>query len=298
MSAKKVHLVLGSGGARGIAHFGVLDVLLESGYQIASIAGSSMGAVVGGIYAAGFHEAHRDLMLSLTRTKMLSLFDFTISKSGFLKGERIFTELRQFSENPQIEDFHIPFTAVATDLTQKKEVWFRSGALYKALRASIAIPGVFTPVLENRHLLVDGGVMNPLPLNAIQRESGDIVVAVNVNGTVPYKPVTNGKKSEENQMLKEIKRWLNLYTNATPTEVEQVLQNNSLTEVIRYSFYMTQDRITELMLTLYPPDVYIEVGRDACAIFEFYKAREMMDLGRALCLNALEKYASGAPSDM
>jgi len=294
MDDKRVHLVLGSGGARGIAHFGVLDVLLESGYQIASIAGSSMGAVVGGIYAAGFHDAHRELMLSLTKTKMLSLFDFTISKSGFLKGERIFTELKQFSENPQIEDFRIPFTAVATDLTQKKEVWFRSGALYKALRASIAIPGVFTPVLEKRHLLVDGGVMNPLPLNAIQRESGAIVVAVNVNGSVPYTPVAAGGKSEENQMLKEIKRWLNLYTNATPSEVERVLQNNSLSEIIRYSFYMTQDRITQLMLDLHPPDVYIEVGRDACAIFEFYKAREMIALGRELCLQALRKRDSGA----
>ncbi|MEX1241557.1 MAG: patatin-like phospholipase family protein, partial [Cyclobacteriaceae bacterium] len=167
MANKKVHLVLGSGGARGVAHIGVIEVLEETGHEIISVTGCSMGAVVGGIYAAGFQNVYKDWLLALTKPLLFQMLDFTLSRQGFLKGERIFSMLQEVTGRQMIEQMKIPFTAVAADMAQDKEVHYRTGDLYKALRASIAIPGVFTPVVENGQFLVDGGVLNPLPLNLV-----------------------------------------------------------------------------------------------------------------------------------
>lgn len=285
---KKVHLVLGSGGARGFAHMGVIDVLEEHNFEIISVTGCSMGAVVGGIYAAGFHEAYKKWALGLTKSKVFSLLDFTLGKHGFVKGERIFDVLSQFINVPQIEDFRIPFTAVAADMHTKKEVWFQSGDLYRALRASIAIPGIFTPVIDGEHVLVDGGVLNPLPLNVVNRQAGEMVVAVDLNGDAPFFVLPEKNESEDLALLKGIKEWLGKnWPSPAPTDLSTLASTKSLSDILFYSYEMTQDRVTEMMVDKYRPDILIEIPKSISSIFEFDRAEELIEYGREACLKAI-----------
>lgn len=287
-SKKKVHLVLGSGGARGFAHMGVIDVLEEHDYEIISVTGCSMGAVVGGIYAAGFHEAYKDWALGLTKSKVFSLLDFTLGKHGFVKGERIFEVLSQFINVPQIENFKIPFTAVAADMYTKKEVWFQSGDLYRALRASIAIPGIFTPVIDGEHVLVDGGVLNPLPLNVVKKQEDELVIAVDLNGDSPFFVLPEKNQTEDSELLKGIKEWLgkNWISPATQ-DLTALASTKSLSDILFYSYEMTQDKVTEMMVDKYPPDILIEIPKSISSIFEFDRAKELISYGRKACLKAL-----------
>jgi NTE family protein len=283
---KKVHLVLGSGGARGMAHIGVIDVLKENGHEIISVTGCSMGAVVGGMYAAGYHEAYKEWMLKLTKTLLFKILDFTLTRQGFLKGERLFNLLQKVTGQQQIEDLHIPFVAVATDMVQNREVYYRSGDMYKALRASIAIPGVFTPVLENGQFLVDGGVLNPLPLNLVQKEKDEYVVAVNVNGASSSVMTTLEAKQEVTALWK----WLNpiMQKGNKPKDLLPISEY-SLRELLLSTYNMTQDRLASYLLKTYPPDILIEIPRNSCSTFEFYKAQYMIDLGRNACKLAIYK---------
>jgi NTE family protein len=283
---KKVHLVLGSGGARGMAHIGVIDVLKETGHEIISVTGCSMGAVVGGMYAAGYHEAYKEWMLKLTKTLLFKVLDFTLTRQGFLKGERLFNLLQKVTGQQQIEDLHIPFVAVATDMVQNREVYYRSGDMYKALRASIAIPGVFTPVLENGQFLVDGGVLNPLPLNLVQKEKDEYIVAVNVNGASSSVMTTLEAKQEVTALWK----WLNpiMQKGNKPKDLLPISEY-SLRELLLSTYNMTQDRLASYLLKTYPPDILIEIPRNSCSTFEFYKAQYMIDLGRNACKLAIYK---------
>jgi NTE family protein len=283
---KKVHLVLGSGGARGMAHIGVIDVLKETGHEIISVTGCSMGAVVGGMYAAGYHEAYKEWMLKLTKTLLFKILDFTLTRQGFLKGERLFNLLQKVTGQQQIEDLHIPFVAVATDMVQNREVYYRSGDMYKALRASIAIPGVFTPVLENGQFLVDGGVLNPLPLNLVQKEKDEYIVAVNVNGASSSVMTTLEAKQEVTALWK----WLNpiMQKGNKPKDLLPISEY-SLRELLLSTYNMTQDRLASYLLKTYPPDILIEIPRNSCSTFEFYKAQYMIDLGRNAFIKAVKK---------
>lgn len=291
MEAKKVHLVLGSGGARGVAHIGVIEVLEEQGFEIVSVTGCSMGAVVGGMYAAGYLHAYRDWMLTLTKTMVFRIMDFTLTRQGFLKGERIFTILQEVTGPQLIEQLKIPFTAVATDMVQNREVHYRSGDLYKAFRASIAIPGVFTPVMENGQFLVDGGVLNPLPLDLVRRKEDEWVVAVNLNGP-PAAAATD--MEEEQEEVRVLWKWLSPIMQDTKKEQKEVLPAAaySLRELLLSSYNMTQDRLAALMLQAYPPDVLVEIPRNTCSAFEFYKANSLVELGRECCQKALASVES------
>lgn len=285
---KKVHLVLGSGGARGIAHIGAIETLEEAGFEIVSIAGCSMGAVVGGIYAAGYQKAYKDWMLTLTKSMVFDILDFTMARHGFFKGERIFNILEKMTGPQNIEDMKIAFTAVSADMAVNEEVHFTSGDLYKALRASIGIPGVFTPVVEGGKFLVDGGVLNPLPLNLVRKKDDEMVVAVNLNGRAS---ITDGdlKLDENQEAISTISKWITMLgqnSKAGPNESIMVSEY-SLTDLLRSSYRMTQDRVTQLMLVLHPPDILIEIPRNTCSTFDFHKAKALIDLGRKVCLNAI-----------
>ncbi len=285
---KKVHLVLGSGGARGIAHIGAIETLEEAEFEIVSIAGCSMGAVVGGIYAAGYQKAYKDWMLTLTKSMVFDILDFTMARHGFFKGERIFDILEKMTGPQNIEDMKIAFTAVAADMAVNEEVHFTSGDLYKALRASIGIPGVFTPVVEGGKFLVDGGVLNPLPLNLVRKKDDEMVVAVNLNGRAS---ITDGdlKLDENQEAISTISKWITMLgqnSKAGPNESIMVSEY-SLTDLLRSSYRMTQDRVTQLMLVLHPPDILIEIPRNTCSTFDFHKAKALIDLGRKVCLNAI-----------
>lgn len=274
---RKVQLVLGSGGARGIAHIAVIEELEKQGYEIIEIVGCSMGAVIGGIYAAGHLNDYKEWLFSLDRNQVFDLTDFTLKKEGFVKGEKIFAKHREMTGDLNIEDFPIPFTAVSVDMKSGKEVLFKSGDLYKALRSSVSIPGVFVPVESKKQMLVDGGVLNPLPLNLVEKRDDTTIVAVDLNAA--------GKSLiKDTEKPNKPPKW---YKTVIPenilekTRIETKKEENSLSifELMESSFILTQDRLKELMIKVYPPDVLIKIPRKTCSTFEFWKAKHVYQTG-------------------
>ncbi|MBX2916003.1 MAG: patatin-like phospholipase family protein [Cyclobacteriaceae bacterium] len=279
---KNVRLVLGSGGARGMAHIGVIEELEKVGFTIKEIVGCSMGAVVGGIYCAGYLAEYKHWLIKLSRMDVFRLLDFTISAQGFVKGERVFKAIEEFIGDHQIETFNTPFTAVAADLIEQKEVLYKSGSLFRALRASIAIPTIFTPVRDGKLKLVDGGVLNPLPLNLINKRQGDWVVAVNLNANLPTTPQQEVKEETEIKERTAYLKMLDSFRASLPK-----FENNTdaadklgLFDLLNKSYDMTQDRLTELMIDIHKPDLVVNISRNACGVFEFYRANEIIEEGR------------------
>ena len=288
---KRVRLVLGSGGARGMAHIGVIEELEKEGFQIKEIVGCSMGAVVGGIYCAGYLAEYKHWLIKLNKLDVFMLLDFTLSAQGFVRGEKVFKAIEEFIGDHQIENFRIPFTAVASDLFNKKEVHYRTGSLFKALRSSIAIPTVFTPVINGKSQLVDGGVLNPLPIDLVKKEEGEIIVAVNLNANIPYAKATlpvevNNEKVAYMKMLQAFRSQF-LKSDNKP---EDFTDKMGLFDILNKSYDLTQDRLTELMIQVHQPELVVNISRDACGVFEFYRANEIIDEGRKAFHRAYEQY--------
>ena len=199
MSEKKtVSLVLGSGGARGYAHIGVIETLLEHGYEIKSVSGSSMGSLIGGLYTCGKLDVFKEWILGLDLLDVAKLVDFSFTGTGIIQVDKVFHVIEEMIGDVMIEDLPIPFTSVATDLIKQKEVWIQKGRLIDAIRASIAIPTVFTPKKVAERYLIDGGVLNPLPIAPTVADDTDSTIAVNLSAkiTKDYKlhtPCQNGK---------------------------------------------------------------------------------------------------------
>jgi len=284
--SKKVHLVLGSGGARGIAHIAVIEELEKAGYEIIEVIGCSMGAVVGGIYAAGHLKEYKEWMFSLNKKGVFDLLDFTFAKQGFVKGEKLFAKHVEVTGHEQIEDFSIPFTAVATDMRHHKEVHFTKGDLYKALRASVSIPGFFVPIVEDGMVLVDGGVLNPLPLDLVTNNEDAIIVAVNLNG----KPDPKYDKAPDNEpgRFEEVQKWFDKMlpdsmksNNKTRKKAELPAKEESfsLIELMDSTFSFTQDRLTEMMIKMYKPDHLISIPRNICGVFDFDRGKQIYEAG-------------------
>lgn len=292
-----VTLVLSGGGARGIAHMGVIEELEHRGYKIASVTGTSMGSLVGGIYADGAMDTFKEWMLSLDRRKVLSLVDFTVSRMGLVKGDRVFKKMKDFIPDCLIEDLNIPYAAVAVDLINNKEVVFREGSLYDAIRASVSIPSVFTPVKTEDGLLVDGGVMNNIPVNHAPRIQDDLLVVVNVNANIPFVlpkiPREEGEKQKRAYQKKIEEFQLHLQKILPPGSVER--QAHSHEERMGYfnlidkTISLMTNHIAQMSMQNYSPDVLIEVSRDACNTFDFFKAGEILEMGRSATIEALNK---------
>ena len=284
---KNVRLVLGSGSARGMAHIGVIEELEKKGYTIKEVVGCSMGALVGGIYAAGYLPQFKEWLLRLSRLDVFRLFDFTFSVQGLIKGERVFMAIEEFIGEQQIEDFQIPFTAVAVDMLSREEVYYRSGSLFKALRASIAIPTLFTPVSDGGALLVDGGVLNPLPLNLVHKEEGDIVVAVNLNGKPG--PCASAPILVENKEKAAYLRMLETFRTQIlkiDSKAEEKVAYMGFFDLLNTSYELTQDKVAELMVHIHQPDIMVTISRDSCGVFEYYRAEELIEEGRQAFHNA------------
>jgi NTE family protein len=276
---KNVRLVLGSGGARGMAHIGVIEELEKEGFKIKEVAGCSMGAVVGGIYCSGYLNEYKHWLIGLTKLDVFKLLDFAFSSQGFVKGERVFKAIEQLIGDHHIENLPIPFTAVATDVTHQEEVHYRTGSLFKALRASIAMPTIFTPVLDGKSQLVDGGILNPLPISAIRREPGDLVVAVNLNAFIPRQTghhVENTERAAYQKMLDAFRTQILKIDSKAEARVDHL----GFFDLMTKSFDLTQDKLTALTLDIYKPDIVVNICRDSCGIFEFYRANEIIECGR------------------
>jgi NTE family protein len=273
-----VSLVLGSGGARGLAHIGVIQWLTENGYDIRSISGSSMGALVGGIYATRKLEVYAEWVLALERMHVLRLLDPTIGSPGLFKGERIISVLRQLVGDCSIEDLPISFTAVATDLESGEEIWLREGNLFDAIRASMATPLVFTPSRRGGRLLVDGAVVNPVPIAPTLDDATDLTIAVDLSGPAETRVLSAQSESliSNNGYRSRILKFIDTMR----PERKAAEPSRGMLSVAMVSMQAMQDTITTLRMAAYSPDVLIEVPRNACGFFEFWKAEALIALGR------------------
>jgi NTE family protein len=282
-----VSLVLGSGGARGLAHIGVIQWLTENGYVIRSISGTSIGALVGGIYAASKLEVYAEWVLALERMHVLRLLDPTIGRPGIFKGERIINVLRGLIGDCDIEELPISFTAVATDLDSGQEVWLRNGKLFDTIRASIATPMVFTPVRYGERTLIDGAVVNPVPIAPTLDDATDLTVAVDLSGPVESRPSPPLVQTsiDDNSYRRRILKFVETVRPARmPRE-----PSRGLLEVAFKSMQIMQDTIANLKLSTYSPDVMVEVPRNACGFFEFWRAEELIALGRERAAQAFSR---------
>ncbi len=264
---QNVALVLSSGGARGFAHIGIIEELLKNNFNITSVAGTSMGSIIAGVYAAGKLTEFTDWACSVSRLDLLKLVDFTFSTRGFIKGDRVLNEIRKIVGDVKIEELEIPYVAVATDIVHQQEVIFREGCLFEAMRASMAIPTIFTPSVLNGKELIDGGIMNPLPMDLIQRTNNDLLVVVNVNANL----------KEESEMV-----------NASfPSKKDgELLENDKnkrkygFFDLLTKSFDLTQDKLTEMIIDKHKPDMLINVSRDICSTFDFHRGSDIIEAGR------------------
>jgi NTE family protein len=286
MTSKTVSLVLGSGGARGLAHIGVIQYIEERNYQIKSIAGCSMGALIGGIYALGKLDEYEQWVRAITKFDIISLLDISLQKGGLVKGEKIIETLRELVGDKSIEDLPIAYTAVASDLVNEKEVWIDDGPLFDAIRASISMPLFFTPFMRHGIELVDGGVLNPLPIAPTFRDDTDITIAVNLDGAAQPKEKKHKAKKKKKDKEKEktvlsplrekIDQFVDKLTSGTTDSVKAGL---GMYDVVHQSFDAMQGAITRQKLAAYPPGKVIEIARDACGVLEFDRADEMIALG-------------------
>ena len=303
---KNVALVLGSGGARGLAHIGAIEALEERGYTITSIAGCSMGSIIAGMYAAGQLKEAKEWFLSVDKQLILRMMDINLlSGNSLVKGERIIKELEKVVPDRPIESLNIPCTLVATDMIHSDEVLFRTGSLFEAVRASISIPLFFKPVQIGQQLLIDGGILNPLPLHVVERTPGDILVAADISGkdSLPieavYEPIdVEGKLAEVKKSGIPVPKSWEQQLRLLGRRVDHILEQRSKDLGRKVSFVSLLDRMSDiqiqqntlLSLQLTPPDVHSVMRQYAYNTFDFDKAEQIIADGKKLMSEALDKY--------
>lgn len=278
MAAPSVSLVLGSGGARGLAHIGVIRWLAENRYDIQAIAGCSIGALVGGLHCAGKLDAYRDWLLAQSPRDLLGLIDLSFQRTGgLIAGARLARILGDLVNDLRIEDLPIRFTAVAANLENGREVWLTQGPLVEAMRASFAIPMVLPPVDHRSGLLVDGGILNPVPIAPTLGDATDLTIAVHVSGEVgraaPGTSATTQTEADADRGLRRLTGYLRRRGNAA------VAVSWHMLSVANQAFDAMQSTIARQKLAAYPPDILVELPRNLCAMHEFHRAAELIEAG-------------------
>lgn len=345
---KTVALTLGSGGARGYAHIGAIEILAERGYDIVAISGCSMGALIGGMYAAGKMQDYKDWVTGLGQFDVLKLLDVTFNSVGAIRGEKIFSVVREMLGDTRIENLPIAFTAVATDLLAHKEIWFQEGPLDQAIRASVAIPSVVTPLVLNGRVLVDGALLNPLPIIPTISSHADMIVAVNLSGeddrsrripdaafagddTGPdmeewvdtirdkasrwfdwdaLKSLTARKpdsgESPEEKISREVKKKEH-HKQVEKKHPDKKVQEDHETidwdklgigkfDVMNLTIETMQSALVQYKIAGYPPDLLVNVPKNACRSYDYHKAPELIQLGRERMAAALDRFEESRSS--
>ncbi|WP_299177054.1 patatin-like phospholipase family protein [uncultured Neptuniibacter sp.] len=291
-----VSLVLGSGGARGYAHIGAIEEIKRRGYEIIAVSGSSMGALIGGMYAAGKLADYRDWVLTLNWMKVVRLLDFTLSR-GAIRGDKIFIKLSEILGEINIEELAVDFTAVSADIAHQKEVWFQKGSLIDAIRASVSVPGLFTPVIKEGRVLVDGGVLNPLPIIPAVAAQADLIIAVDLNtGDSSHSHLTlpSNKYLKRSGMSDE---WHMPETGHNQEEVA-VTKSSEIggrMDILLNSVEVMQASLAEYKIAGYPPDLVIRIPKDLCSFYDFHRAEETIEYGRLAAREKLEALEKGDP---
>lgn len=310
---RQVALALGSGGARGYAHIGVIEVLEERGFEIAGVAGSSMGALVGGVWAAGKLAEFEEWARSLTRPDVLRMLDVSLRAPGAMRAEKVLEHVQELVGDQLIENLRAPFTAVATDLLSRREVWLQRGRLDVAIRASIALPGIFTPVMLNGRLLADGGLMDPIPVSPMAALDVDLTIGVSAGGERQDAPATAAvsERAEPRPWDERVARFrraaaqgldrdvirsaLSRGAEAEPEREEEEEQAEigelpaGLTgfDVMNSSIGAMQTLVNRYRLAGSPPDVLVTIPSSDVRTLDFHRAESMIELGRAAATRAL-----------
>ena len=326
MIIKDVALVLSSGGPRGFAYIGAIEELESRGYNITSIAGTSIGSLIGGMYAAGKLPEVKEFLFSLNGWKVFSLMDISISRNHLVKGDKVIEALQEIVPDVNIEDLRLPYKAIATDLLTGEEIIFDKGDLFHAIRASISIPSLFRPVKMGMRTLIDGGIANTMPLNRVERSGHDILVAFNVNDIdvdairqilVAEADATAAREHAEDERKAESKAVIDsVIHNDTMTFIEKLrlagMHGHKLIQdilakeekpqksfdpdanyftILSRTFDLMNHWNTELMMKLCPPDILVNMPFDAFgAISDYARAEEICEAGRKLMKEALDKY--------
>lgn len=301
-------LALGSGSARGWAHIGVIQALAKAGIQIDYVAGTSIGAVVGAVYASGNIESLEDVVLQLDWKQIVYFFDVVFPKSGLIDGNKIADFIRSHVKERNIEDLPLPFCVVSTDLATGAEVVIREGDIIEAVRASISVPGIFTPVQKDDMVLVDGGLVNPIPVSAVREMGADFVIAVNLNHDIigkkainkpsisnPKDPASGTKGMESLTQRGKILDALNKRVRAIDipalTQIKQWMVRDpmpNIFEVLMTSINIMEVQITATRLKADPPDLLIQPKLGHLRFLEFHRAKEAILEGYEETLSCIE----------
>lgn len=303
----RVALVLGSGGARGYAHLGALQVLRERGHEVVAIAGTSMGALVGGLAAAGKDDEFAGWVGGLTYARVLRLMDPSLSGTGAVRGNKVLDRIHGFLGDVHIEELPIPFTAVATDLAANREVWFQKGPLLPAIRASIAIPGALTPVEMDGRLLVDGGLLNPLPMEPVLAVDADVTLAVDASaadtdrrGRSPVHEEADDATNSRNwlgrigfsTLDRDWARRLRVETDRDVTAVPPGVPTPGSMDIMLRSFETMQSAMARFRTAANPPDILVPISYRTARNLDFHRAADLIALGRRLTEEALDGHAA------
>lgn len=302
-------VVLGSGGARGYAHIGVIEVLEARGFEIVAVSGCSMGALVGGVYASGHLDEYRDWVLRLRQRDVLRLVDLSLSSMGAIRGDKLFATVGEMIGDVMIEDLPIPYTAVAADLLSQREVWFQDGPLADAIRASIAIPSLLAPVVTDNQILVDGALMNPVPILPTLSAQADLTIAVNLAGETrrhtPTRPsgpllpaddpataddgVPTTLRERASRLLdwEAVKARLSREPDRDVEDDDAAMVEFGRLDIMNLAYETMQATLTSYKLAGYPPDVVVQIPKSSARTFEFHRAEELIGLGRERAEQAL-----------
>lgn len=280
---KKVALVLSSGSARGFVHIGAIEALERAGYEITSVAGTSMGALIGGMYAAGKLTEIKDWLVSLDRKKVFQLVDFSFSLNHVVKGRRVMDAIAEIVPDTDISRLPIPFCAVAADVQHGEEIDFREGSLLKAVRASISLPSILRPLHTDGRILIDGGAVNPIPLNRVKRHEGDILVAINVNA--PADPVYDIIRRQAKHRLKAAGS--SLWQKLIPDS--ETADSNYYT-LLSNTFSLMIQSNTERALQITPPDIRVDIPVNRFGEFDYDRAGRIVRVGRMAMKRAIEAF--------
>jgi NTE family protein len=301
MPENTVSLVLGSGGARGLAHIGVIHWLEENGYEIKSISGASIGAMIGGIYACGELDAYEKWVRAITKVQIVKLLDVSWGKQGLVDGDRIIDALKELVGDRDIEDLPIKYTAVASDVRREKEIWLKSGSVFDAIRASISLPLFFTPFDLNGVKLLDGGILNPVPIAPTFEDHTDTTIAVNL-GAAPAgsKPLATKILAEDadDSAIGRLREKINSFIDERISLSSSASDDDwTMLDIADQTFDAMQGTIARQKLASYRPDHTIKIARDACGTLEFDRADEMIALGYEAAARSLGSEELAAQPD-
>lgn len=289
-TGEPVALALGAGGARGLAQIGVIEALQARGLDIVAVAGASSGALIGGVFAAGKLAPFAERLAAMSRGEFLRLMaEPSFATDGLIRGDRLVDSMREVVGDPLIQSLAVDFVAVAVDLVRQREVWLRSGPLWQALRASFAFPGVFTPGRMHGRDLVDGGLLAPLPIAATRLSDAHRLIAVDMHGWPQRPPGSPADPAQDDGPRRDsvLGRWMGRQLDRVRGD-DDGLPGMRLTEVLGRSVDIMQGQIARVQMALDPPELVIRIPRDACQFYEFWRAAELIEIGRHEAEKALD----------